>query len=85
MGPEKSSEIEQKGYGWKKAALRFALENKPEKIRTIKGKPEKILKLFRDLEKDPKYRIISLEKTPTFRDILRETCHFGPMKKDGDN
>ena len=80
-----SSEIEQMAYGWKKAVLKYVFLDDPERICEIKGKPEGVLKYFRSFEKNPKLKIISLEKAFTFRDILRETCHFGPLKKDGDN
>jgi len=80
-----SSEIDQMTYGWKKAVLKYVFLDDPERICKIKGKPEGVLKFFRSFEKNPKLKIISFEKAPTFRDILRETCQFGPRKKDGDN
>jgi len=108
-----SSEIEQKAYRQKKMVLRYVFLDDPKRICKIMGKPEGVLKFFRSFEKNPNYKIISLEKAFQLKDVpgkiwrtakkiryipmylrskrneirhaLKETCQFGPRKKDGDN
>jgi len=64
-----SSEIEQRAREWKGAVLHFIFTDDPKNIRTIKGNPAGVLKFFRDFEKNPNYRIISLKKAFELKDI----------------